>query len=253
METGKEDPTIYRKQTGVERSYRSRRAVDLQAFRLAVGETDLWVLSDRDVRQDIMRLVTLYRRQLKEYIHNHPLFAGSLQPYPPDPEAPEIVQWMIAVTAQVGVGPMAAVAGAVAGMVGRHTDSAVKELIIENGGDIYLRSTRERIIGIYAGASAFSMRIGLRVPAKPEGYGICTSAGTVGPSLSFGQADATVICAPDTALADAAATAVGNLVISSADLERAVREAQKITSLSGAVVIKDDKMSAWGEIDFVPL
>lgn len=246
-------PPDYQKQPAVERSYRSRHSGDLQAFRLARGESDLWVLSNRDVRKDVERLLALHRRQLKEYIHAHPLFAETLQPYPPDPEAPELVQWMIAVTAQVGVGPMAAVAGAVAGIVGRNIDPAVTELIIENGGDIYLRSSAERMIGIYAGESAFSMRIGLRIPAKPEGFGICTSAGTVGPSFSFGKADATVICAPDAALADAAATAVGNLVTAPADLERAIGLAQGISNLRGAVVIKGDKMCAWGEIDFVAL
>ena len=247
------DPPEYSKRTDVERSYRADNAADLLRTRLVIGESDLWIMSDRAVEERARQSLLQFRRHLKEYIHRHPLFAKTLVPYPPDPEAYPIVQWMIAATAQVKVGPMAAVAGAVSGMLGRSLPE-IPELIIENGGDIYLRSARERIVAVYAGNSPFSEQVGLKIAPHPgAGLGICTSAGTVGPSLSLGKADAAVIVAADVALADAAATAAANQIHRAADLAGAIGYVQELPGLQGALLIKDDQMAAWGEIQLVAL
>jgi ApbE superfamily uncharacterized protein (UPF0280 family) len=238
----------------VERDYRNIVAPDLLKFRICVGESDLLVLAARDIRTGLFKQLKYYRRQLKQYIALHPDFATALSPLPPDPEAPELVQWMITVAREAGVGPMAAVAGTIAGMLARTIDPAVSpDLIIENGGDIYLRSLKERIIAIYAGNSPFSRKIGLRLSAQPEGIAVCTSAGTVGPSLSFGKADAVVIIAFDAGLADATATAIANRVQTAADLETALAFARKITGISGILIVKDEKIAAWGSVELVPL
>lgn len=243
----------YQKKKDVDRTYRAVQTSGLFSYRLTIGESDLWISTGADIKFELERLLIYHRRQLKEYIHHHPEFAATLEPFPDDPLAPQIVRWMIAAALRAKVGPMAAVAGAVSGIVGQNIDRSVSELIIENGGDIYFRSVQERIIAIYAGETPFSMRIGLRLKPKPDGYGICTSAGTVGPSLSLGQADATVVISPDSALADAAATAIGNLVQSQDDLQKAADFARTIPGIDGAVIIKNDRMAAWGEIDLVPV
>jgi ApbE superfamily uncharacterized protein (UPF0280 family) len=111
-----------------------------------------------------------------------------------------------------GVGPMAAVAGAVASFLGQVLGSCSREVIVENGGDIYLRSAHERVVAVFAGDSPFSYKIGLRVKPEDTPAGICTSSGTVGHSLSFGNADAVVIKGESAILADAVATQAGNLI-----------------------------------------
>jgi uncharacterized protein len=239
----------YPKRADVEREYRSASAADLLKFRVVVGESDLWILSNHDLKQTVADLLKQYRRQLKEYIYHHPVFKATFSPYHRDERAPKLIQWMIDSSAKVGVGPMAAVAGAIAGIIGLEIDTGVTELIIENGGDIYLRSSRERMIAVHAGKSVFSGKIGLVIPPQPLGLGICTSAGTVGPSVSLGKADAVVMISPDTALADAAATATGNQIQDASDLSKAMDYAQSISEIKGVLLIKDDKMAAWGEIE----
>jgi ApbE superfamily uncharacterized protein (UPF0280 family) len=249
-----EKSTYYVKSGHIERDYRGIAASDLIGFRICVGQSDLMVMAARDVRIGLYKELKYYRRQLKQYIVEYPAFAATLTPWPPDPAAPEIVQWMITAASAAGVGPMAAVAGAVAGILGKAIERIeCPDLIIENGGDIYLRSVKERIISVYAGNSPFTHKIGLRIPAQLEGIGICTSAGTVGPSLSFGKADAVVIVAPDAALADAVATATANRVKSATDFEAALEFAQKITGITGVLIIKDETIGAWGNIELAPL
>ena len=143
---------------------------------------------------------------------------------------------------------MAAVAGAIAEFVGRELLSYSPEIIVENGGDIYLKSLSNRLIGIYAGSSPFTGKIGLNVNGSDTPLGICTSSGTVGHSLSLGKADAVIAVSNSAILADAAATAIGNLVSQDEDIPRGIEFAQGIEGLNGVVIIKDDKMQLWGDI-----
>jgi ApbE superfamily uncharacterized protein (UPF0280 family) len=242
----------YTKASDVERVYRQWSAPDLQKFRLAVGESDLMILASSDCRSLVMEHLKHVRMQIKEYIYHHPLFATTLEPFvSPDP-APEVVQWMIDVSTVAGVGPMAAVAGAVAGAIGRSIAAGIPDLIIENGGDIYFRSSKNRTVSIYAGNSPLSGKVGIVIPPSPE-FGICTSAGTVGPSLSFGRADAAVILSTDVALADAVATATANRVTNVADLEKALNFAKGLPGVTGVLVIKDDQLAVWGNIELTSI
>ena len=243
----------YGRRSDVDRDYRTAAAPDLWRGRIVIGESDLWVLANTDCRMAITTRLKILRRQLKEYISRYPDFQTNLTSYSMDPTAPEIIQWMIRVTAPLNIGPMASVAGAVAGMLGLELMTGLPELIIENGGDIYLRSQKERVVAVYAGSSPFSKRIGLRIAPQPSGIGICTSAGKVGPSLSLGKSDAVVIIASDTALADAAATAVGNRIQTTTDLPAALAYARTISGLSGALLIKEDKLAVRGEVELTPV
>lgn len=148
---------------------------------------------------------------------------------------------------------MAAVAGAVSDYIGKILDSYSKQVIVENGGDIYLKSNQERNIAIYAGDSPFSYKLGIRVKANETPTGICTSSGTVGHSLSFGVADAVVIKGKSAILADAAATQAGNLIASKLDLEKAIDYVRKLNENLSIVAIKDDRMMIWGDIEIIPL
>jgi ApbE superfamily uncharacterized protein (UPF0280 family) len=155
---------------------------------------------------------------------------------------------MAEATQEVGVGPMAAVAGAIAEKVGMELLPFSDEVIVENGGDIFLKTQKKRFIGVYAGESAFTRKIAFSILPEETPLGVCTSSGTVGHSLSFGYADAVIVFSPSTSLADAAATAIGNRVRLAEDIPDALEFAQNIKGLRGVAIVKGDKMGLWGQI-----
>jgi len=220
----------------------------LISFNVAVKETDLYIRASSNLHRKAYKLVLKYRRMLEEYIKRNPAFLTSLEPLTVGRDAPRIVQEMARSTSRVGVGPMASVAGAIAEFVGYELLALSPEIIIENGGDIFLKSLRSRIIGIYAGKSPLTGRIGLEISGEETPLGICTSSGTVGHSLSYGKADAVIVLSPSTILADAAATAIGNLIIQPGDIPNGIELAKGIDGLRGVIIIKDDRMGLWGEV-----
>jgi len=218
-----------------------------------VKETDLYIKAAQDLREKARQSVIHQRYQLEQYIFHHPEFFRSLVPLPPDEFAPPIVRDMIQAAQYAGVGPMAAIAGAMAEFVGKDLLGESAEVMVENGGDIFIHSSRELKVGIFAGSSPLSFRVGIKVPPANHGWGVCTSSGTVGPSLSFGRADAVCVLSPSTSLADAAATAVGNMVSSSANLSKGLEKAEMIEGLTGAVIILGDKLGAWGSVELIEI
>jgi len=235
------------------RTYRELfKGEGLVFFNCTLKETDLQIGARRDLSVEAMRLVVELRRQLEDYIRAVPEFLTSLKPLEAAAWAPPIVRRMCEAGKRARVGPMAAVAGAVAEFVGVELLRHSSEVIVENGGDIFMKVERPRRVGIHAGRSPLSEKLALVVKPEDTPLGVCTSAGTVGPSLSFGRTDATVIVARDTALADAAATAVGNRVRTPEDIRAGLRLASRIEGVLGAVVIIGDRMGAWGEVDLEP-
>jgi ApbE superfamily uncharacterized protein (UPF0280 family) len=226
----------------------------LETFRVVVKETDLMVRTERPLQEETTDLVLKHRMALERYIGDHPDFADRLTPYPLDPFAPPIVRTMMEAGQKAGVGPMGAVAGAVAEYVGRDLLAYSKEVIIENGGDIFIRTTFPLTVAILAGHSTLSGKLGVRINSQASRpVGVCTSSGTVGHSLSLGRADAAVVVSASAALADAAATAIGNAVSDKADVPSAIRLGEKIDGVLGIVVILDDKMGVWGNVELVRL
>jgi len=225
----------------------------LATFRVVVKETDLMVRTERPLQEETTDLVLKHRMVLERYIGDHPDFADRLTPYPLDPFAPPIVKTMMQAGQKAGVGPMGAVAGAVAEYVGRDLLAYSKEVIIENGGDIFIRTTFPVTVAILAGHSTLSGKLGVRIDSQASPVGVCTSSGTVGHSLSLGRADAAVVVSASAALADAAATAIGNAVSDKADVASSIRLGEKIDGVLGIVVILDDKMGVWGNVELVML
>ena len=224
---------------------------DLVSFNVVVKETDLFIQARRDLRKKALAVVSKQRSLLEKYIERHPGFVTALQPFPVGDNAPHIVKEMAAAAEKVGVGPMAAVAGAFAEFVGRELLNFSSELIVENGGDIFLKNLKHRLVGVYAGDTPFTGKIALKIEPEETPLGICTSSGTVGHSFSFGSADAAIVVSPSTPLADAAATAIGNLVKANDDINRGIEFAKSIDGLKGVAVIKDDRMALWGQIEIV--
>lgn len=243
----------------VNRTYRFlHQAGDMHYFNLRIKQSDLAIGVDRESYSDSLvalcrKELIVLRGQLEAYINLQPEFLISLIPLKLLPEAPELVRQMAKAAALAGVGPMAAVAGTLSRALGEKLSSCCRDCVVENGGDIYLHSQRERRVAIFAGPSPFSNKIAIRIHPEETPLGICTSSGTVGPSLSFGKADAVVIKARDASLADAVATAAANLVKGEDDLIKAIEFAQNINQVAGILAIKNDKLAAWGEIEIISL
>ena len=234
--------------------YRTRVARQhLVPFRVKIHQTDLLILAREDLTAAATTAVLAARRGLEGYIAANPEFLETLSPWPADPLAPPLVQAMIRAGQVAQVGPMAAVAGAIAQAVGRALQPASPEIIVENGGDIYLCLAAPATVAIYAGASPLSLKVGLHLPPEQTPVGICTSSGTVGHSLSLGRADAACVQAAYTALADAAATALGNRVKSPDHITPALEWLATLPGVQGGVVIVGDKLGAWGQVELRPV
>jgi len=222
---------------------------DLISCELRVKETDLFIRTDVDVRKQALDLVYQVRENIEAYIRGHPVFVSSLHPLEEDPYAPEVVKEMIGAGRKVGIGPMAAVAGAVAEFVGKSLLNHCREAIVENGGDIFIKVDRPIKVGIFAGRSPLSNKLAVHIRSEETPMGICSSSGTVGHSLSLGRADVACVLAKSTSLADAAATALGNRVKSASGINRALEWIQGVEDIMGALIVVKEKMGVWGRVD----
>lgn len=223
-----------------------------------IKETDLHISVDQDsftpeLADFTEQRVLIYRSELESYIERDPQFGVTLVPHLIQLPAHPLVLAMVRAGNTAGVGPMAAVAGTLAEFVGHDLLQHVKQVIIENGGDIFLKTSSPAHIAVFAGSSPFSGRLVVEIPPSEEGCGVCTSSGTVGPSLSLGRADASVIISASTPLADAVATAAGNQVQTADDLAGALEFAKSVPGVDGVLLIKDDKMTAWGSVKLLPV
>ncbi len=237
------------------RTYRHRtEAAGLVPFCVTVRETDLHIMASLDLTDEARHLVLQARSQLEGYIDRYPAFLTALAPLPLDPTAPPLARTMLAAAATAQVGPMAAVAGAIAEYVGQGLLAAgADEVIVENGGDIFMSRRQECLVRIFAGASPLSDKVALRIAPERMPLGVCCSSGTVGHSLSLGCADAAIVLSRSTPLADAAATTLGNKVQGPADLHAALATVQAIPGVFGAVVICQEQLGAWGDVLLEPL
>jgi len=222
------------------------------AFTVRVKETDLRVYAPPALEALTRERIMVYRGHIEAYIHQNPEFLTSLKPWRPETPVPQIVEDMIRAGDAANVGPMAAVAGAIAERVGRDLLQSTEDVIIENGGDIFVHSRSPLTVAIYAGESPLSLRVGIKLRAG-QGMGVCTSSATVGHSLSMGRADAVCVVSPSCALADAAATAIGNRVSSARDLSAALHAAGNIETVVGAVIIIGDRLGVWGDLELLPI
>jgi ApbE superfamily uncharacterized protein (UPF0280 family) len=235
-----------------ERTYRSLINKDnLVSCNVKIAESDLLISSDTILKNEALKSLSNHRHSLETYIKNHHEFRSSLLPLPEDDLAPPILRNMLAKSKICGVGPMASVAGAISEFVGYDLLTQTENLIIENGGDIFLKSKHELTVSVYAGESSLSYQVNFLVKPQDSPLGICTSSATVGPSLSFGKADAVCVISKSATLADAAASAIGNKVKSKNDIKSALDYGIKITGVLGIIIILGNDMGAIGEVELV--
>jgi len=233
-------------------AYRRRVDTQLKSWRTAYKDTELFICAETPLETQAWDAVAALRRELDAYIARQPEFLTSLSPIEPLPDAPDMAICMCRAGLAAGVGPMAAVAGAFAAGVGEALLKFSPRVVVENGGDIWMKTGGISNVAVYAGSSPLSMRVGIAVDAA-QPVSVCTSSGTVGPSLSFGKADAAVVVSCDACLADACATRLGNEIQKEEDIATAVELICGIPGVIGALAVKGEACGAAGNISLVAL
>ena len=179
--------------------------------KISIEETSITLKTDLQ-KHRLNSYILKERRQLKNYIMKHEDFMISLEPILVE-EAPLIVNMMARAGRKAEVGPMAAVAGTIAQLsMGYLLGEGAKVAIVDNGGDVALKTNKDVIMGLYAGESSLSGQIGFKLKHEKTPMGVCTSSGTVGHSISFGHADSVTVFAKEASVADALATSIANEV-----------------------------------------
>jgi uncharacterized protein len=214
--------------------------------RFSYRQTFATILADAPEHVAAAKAEMLAARQVLEaYIARDPFFSTTFDPYIPDSDE-LIITRMADATRAAGVGPMAAVAGAIAWAgIEAMQEAGARFGVIDNGGDIALICDRNVRVGVHAGEAALSNRIAFVVPPQDSILGICTSSATVGPSISFGMADAVTIFSRDVALADAWATALCNEIRPD---NVSVLDRINPNDVRGVFAIMGDRQVRWGNL-----
>lgn len=229
------------------REYRAfYEADDLQYFRISVKQSDLYIGAEKPLQTVALEALREVRSQVETAVGVFPGFATSMVPLPPRRSAGPVVLDMYAASEKCRVGPMAAVAGAIAQAVGHALRPYSNQVIVENGGDIYMYTETNRKVGIFAGDSPFTGLLAVEIP--PGEWGICTSSGRIGPSRSLGRAHAAMVIAHDAAFADAAATALGNMIHIHRDLDKGVNWIMTLPDSIGSLAILEDRIAVSGQV-----
>ncbi len=238
------------------RGYRDQhvRHADELSFQVVVGETDLWVAAQKDLSREVSLLAAKLRGEIQAYTALDPNFRTSFVPINVSKNAPEVVRRMAAGARLAGVGPFAAVAGTIAQMITEELEAISPEMVVENGGDIYIIGRRERVVGLLPDLDNDAL-LGLRIPAKALPLAICSSSARIGHSLSFGQGDLATVLAPDGSFADAAATALCNMLHAAEDIPLVIEQAKAWAKhgLQGIFVQCAGQLGLWGKFELTAL
>jgi ApbE superfamily uncharacterized protein (UPF0280 family) len=202
-------------------------------------ETNCTIIADNErAVKTAISSIKHHRKKLEEYCRIHPMFLYSLRPLPVD-KGPLVVKLMADAAEKANVGPMAAVAGVLADLAVKDMTHVGSEVaVIENGGEVSAISNRPIDVALSAGDSPLSRTFGFRLEDFP--IGVATSSGLYSHALSFGEAEAVTIFSTNAGLADAAATAVGNLIKGKnrrGAIERGVKKALSIQGVEGVLII----------------
>jgi len=225
----------------------------LLEFRRLIGESSILVKTDLYAAAYIaFQTILKHTHQIKRYTQAYPEFLLALDPIPPNSDAPEAILRMSQAAESAGVGPMAAVAGALADLATEEMlKHGAKVAVVENGGEVSIRGDAEVDVAVYSGGSRLSGRLGFRILPDDLPLGLATSSATVGHALSFGFADSATVFAENSALADAAATAVCNAVDMKdvdASVRRGLDRAQTIEGVKGALIVRRDRVGTIGRL-----
>ncbi len=235
------------------RFYREGMGKRFHVFTVKIGESDLWIGVDPPsfrsfMTEKVEEIVRKCRKDINVYAEKHTSFFSSLSPLPTDPQASTVVKNMLTAGARANVGPMAAVAGAIAQEVGKRLEA--NEVIVENGGDIYVKVKEDVKIGFFSGKSRIAHFLALKIKARQTPCGVCTSSATVGHSLSFGKADSVTVVNENVALADALATKYCNEVRTPTNVLKVAQDFS-LKEKGGIVIVMGETMAITGDLEIV--
>jgi ApbE superfamily uncharacterized protein (UPF0280 family) len=213
-------------------------------------ETQCTIISDKQQAiQTAIESIKRNRRELEIYIRANPKFLYTLKPIPA-PEKPLVAKLMAQAAEKAGVGPMAAVAGVIADLVvSDMTREGCEVAVVEDGGEISAVSNTPVDVAVAAGDEPLSKRFGFRLAEFP--IGVATSSGRFSHALSFGDAEAATVFCKNAALADAAATAVGNVVKgedAQAAIKAGIRKGLSVEGVEGVLIIYKGQVGTAGKI-----
>ena len=239
------------------RTYRNKMGLErFISFNVSNYESDLWVGIDKqsythEIKDFVLKRILYYRELINHYSKNHKEFLESHKPVVIFENSPKIVKEMAKAAKKSNIGPMGSVAGAFSEFIAKDIIEKynVKEIVIENGGDIFLKIETSIIISVFAGKSSLSEKIGIQIPPSSTPCGVCTSAGTIGHSFSYGKADALMIVCKNTLLADVYATKFCNKVIDENSIQPVLEEIKTIPEILSAIIIINDKVGFCGSLE----
>ena len=215
---------------------------------IEIEESILTLICDAEFAAAGVETVRKTRAMIEEAINRHPEFGITHQPFDPPENASAIVRHMCAAAYETGVGPMACVAGVIAhACLEAVLKAGAKEAVVDNGGDIALFICEPVLVGIYTGSKLFD-RFAFRIKPGKCIRGICTSSGMIGHSASYGKADAAIVFSNDLALADAAATALGNRIEKVEDLQNCFDFLKPLSQIQGAMAVFKGNYAIWGDL-----
>ena len=220
-------------------------------YEVKYESTDLCVVSASDHSTEILEEIKSLRCDILSYSKRRKDFLGSLVPLEKDVKAPFIVRRMIKAAEKAGVGPMASVAGGIAELIGTKIARKYGQVIIENGGDIFACMKKDIVFRVFAGYDNPLSNLRIRIPKEKMPLGICTSSGKIGPSLSFGKADAVCVISKDVFLADAFATRAANMVNKDSDIDNVLGYLRAFREITGAIIILNERVGIWGDMEII--
>jgi len=213
--------------------------------------SDLLISSDKNIIKLAEESLKEIYRYLYKCFKEDPAFLKSLSPVALKPGYPEIIKKMCMLSAEFNVGPMAAVAGTVNEFLAEKLNKYCGSLIIENGGDLYVKSKKDLTLGIHVKNAYFKDSLSLRIKAANMPCGVCSSSGTFGHSLSLGKCDLALVLSKSAITADAAATAAANSITCKDDILTSIEHFKTYRDIEGLLLIKDDKIGLWGRIELI--
>jgi len=235
----------------------------IHEYGLLIGNSKIHIKSDNlGALLEAVKEIERHIKDLMNYIRSRPHFQYSLKPISPDPKSPPIVQRMIEASKAADVGPMAAVAGAIADL-GLETliRMGSRVAVVEDGGEIAaytegegipisILTSEPNLSGITSEPN-LSGKLGFLITRDDSPLGIATSTGRSQRTISFGEADSVTVVAESAALADAAATSICNSVVGQnirEAISRGLRRAREISGVRGAIIIWEGHVGLVGKL-----
>jgi ApbE superfamily uncharacterized protein (UPF0280 family) len=218
-------------------------------YNVKLHTSDLYIRARNDISAKAGEVLAEAREEIEKHIKVNPAFLTSLEPVPEHVNSGEIVSAMYKASKAAGTGPMAAVAGAVAEYTGKNLLPFSDEIIVENGGDIWMNINNPVTIGIYCNNIYFKNRLAIKISGTENPCSVCTSSSRIGHSISFGRADSATVIACSGPLADAVATETCNRVKSQSHIEEALNFALSVAGVQGCLIVMGDRIAALGDIE----